>query len=57
VTFEGLDRLPAAGSGRGTILALPHSGNGDLAGAALAELGYSITAPVRPGWPCSPARR
>jgi KDO2-lipid IV(A) lauroyltransferase len=43
VTFEGLDRLPVAGSGRGTILALPHSGNWDLAGAALAELGHPIT--------------
>ncbi|MEV6302007.1 phosphatidylinositol mannoside acyltransferase [Actinoplanes sp. NPDC051861] len=43
VTFEGLDRLPAAGSRRGVILALPHSGNWDLAGAALAELGHPVT--------------
>jgi lauroyl/myristoyl acyltransferase len=43
VIFEGLDRLPAAGSGRGTILALPHSGNWDLAGAALADLGRPST--------------
>jgi lauroyl/myristoyl acyltransferase len=43
VTFEGLDRLPVAGSGRGVILALPHSGNWDLAGAALAELGHPVT--------------
>jgi lauroyl/myristoyl acyltransferase len=43
VTFEGLDRLPAAGCGRGVILALPHSGNWDLAGAALAGLGHPIT--------------
>ena len=43
VTFEGLDRLPAAGSGRGAVLALPHSGNWDLAGAALADLGHPIT--------------
>ncbi|MEW2328643.1 phosphatidylinositol mannoside acyltransferase [Micromonospora chersina] len=43
VTFEGLDQLPVAGSRRGAILALPHSGNWDLAGAALAELGHPIT--------------
>ncbi|MCU7728839.1 phosphatidylinositol mannoside acyltransferase [Actinoplanes sp. KI2] len=41
VIFERLDRLPV--SGRGAILALPHSGNWDLAGAALAELGHPIT--------------
>nr|WP_189329908.1 phosphatidylinositol mannoside acyltransferase [Actinoplanes ianthinogenes] len=43
VSFEGLDRLPAPGSGRGAILALPHSGNWDLAGAAVAELGRPLT--------------
>ena len=43
VIFEALHRLPPAASGRGVIIALPHSGNWDVAGAAFADLGRPVT--------------
>jgi lauroyl/myristoyl acyltransferase len=44
VVFESLDRVAAArDAGRGVVLALPHSGNWDLAGAALVLNGHPFT--------------
>ncbi|WP_203737677.1 phosphatidylinositol mannoside acyltransferase [Actinoplanes italicus] len=44
VLFESLDRVAAArDAGRGVVLALPHSGNWDLAGAALVLNGHPFT--------------
>jgi phosphatidylinositol dimannoside acyltransferase len=44
VILEALDRVAAArASGRGVVLALPHSGNWDLAGAALVLSGHPFT--------------
>ncbi|GAA2712616.1 phosphatidylinositol mannoside acyltransferase [Actinoplanes palleronii] len=44
VVFESLDRVAAArDAGRGVVLALPHSGNWDLAGAALVLNGHRFT--------------
>jgi len=44
VVFESLDRVAAArDAGRGVMLALPHSGNWDLAGAALVLSGHRFT--------------
>ncbi|MEU8661411.1 phosphatidylinositol mannoside acyltransferase [Actinoplanes philippinensis] len=44
VVFESLDRVTAArAAGRGVVLALPHSGNWDLAGAGLVVHGHPFT--------------
>jgi KDO2-lipid IV(A) lauroyltransferase len=48
-TCDGLEHIEAAiAAGRGAILALPHLGNWDLAGAWLAGLGYRLTAVAEP---------
>ncbi|WP_433796229.1 phosphatidylinositol mannoside acyltransferase [Actinoplanes sp. CA-252034] len=44
VVFESLDRVTTArDTGRGVLLALPHCGNWDLAGAALVLSGHEFT--------------
>jgi len=46
---HGRDRLDAAlAAGRGAVVALPHLGNWDLAGAWLARQGYGITVVTEP---------
>jgi phosphatidylinositol dimannoside acyltransferase len=49
VDCDGFEYLQAAASGRrGVLLALPHLGNWDLAGAWLASRGYAVTAVAEP---------
>lgn len=49
--LEGLEYLQAGmKAGKGVILALPHSGSWDYAGAALAALGYPMTVVVESAW-------
>jgi lauroyl/myristoyl acyltransferase len=51
-TIEGLEHIEAAAAaGRGVVLALPHLGNWDLAGAWLAEQGYRISVVAEPAEP------
>ncbi|HEV2310985.1 MAG TPA: phosphatidylinositol mannoside acyltransferase [Acidimicrobiia bacterium] len=47
--LDGRDRLDAAlDGGRGAVIALPHLGNWDLAGAWFAHQGYPVTAVTEP---------
>lgn len=49
VTADGLEHLDAAmAAGHGAVVAMPHLGNWDVAGAWLAARGYPITAVTEP---------
>jgi lauroyl/myristoyl acyltransferase len=51
-TVAGMEHLEAASAqGRGVVLALPHLGNWDLAGAWLSGQGYEITVVAEPAEP------
>jgi KDO2-lipid IV(A) lauroyltransferase len=54
LTTEGLDHVDAAlGTGHGVVLALPHLGGWEWAGAWMASRGYKLTVVVEPLHPTS----